>query len=183
MVTTNKAAPKVNITLNSARRNLFGRINLLYWIEHRLSEFREFRRWSKSELFDLRRRRAGRVMKKLFNEAERAFSLPKNALGRALEYPIGHEMALRNYLLDARLTPDNNPAENAICPVVIGRKNFLFVGSPDAGKSDAILCCLAECCWLNRVNFAEYLNDILPLLAVNRNSSELRELLPDRWKK
>ena len=36
---------------------------------------------------------------------------------------------------------------------------------------------------MNRVNFAEYLNDILPRLAVNRNSAELRELLPDRWEK
>lgn len=44
------------------------------------------------------------------------------------------------------------------------------------------LCSLAGCCRLNRVNFAEYLNDVLPRLAVNRNSTELRELLPDRWK-
>ena len=173
---------EANVTPDPIAEKFIRWINLLYRIEHRISEFRKKRRWSEPELFNLRRRRAERVMKKIFKEAKRTFSLPKSALGRALGYLIGHETELRNYLLDPRLTPDNNPAENSIRPVVIGRKNFLFVGSPDAGKYAAILCSLAGCCRLNRVNFAEYLNDVLPRLAVNRNSTELRELLPDRWK-
>ena len=172
-----------NVTPNPTASKFLVWINLLYRIEHRIAAFREADRWSGEELLELRKKRAGRVLKKLFAEAKQTFALPKSLLGSALRYLVTRESELRNYLLDPRLTLDNNPVENAIRPVVIGRKNFLFVGSPEAGKHAALFCSLAGCCRLNKVNFGEYLNDLLPRLTRHRTTTELRELLPDRWEK
>ncbi len=56
--------------------------------------------------------------------------LPKSPLGEAIAYTLGLWPKLTTYLEDGNIEIDNNKAENAIQPFVIGRKNFLFSGSP-----------------------------------------------------
>jgi transposase len=75
----------------------------------------------------------------------------------------------------------NNIAENALRIIALGRKNFLFVHSKEAGERIALLYSLTKSCTRLGVNPFEYFTDVL-----NRIKSEkvtnLRELLPDRWK-
>jgi hypothetical protein len=85
------------------------------------------------------------------------------------------------YLEDGRLEADNNLIENAIRPVALGRKNYLFAGSHAGAKRAATVYSLLGSCKLQGINPKEYLIDVLqrlPDLPVNR----LRELLPPFWK-
>jgi transposase len=67
-------------------------------------------------------------------EAERPKVLPKSPMGMAISYALSNWEALKRYVEDGDLDPDNNEAERAIRPVAIGRKNWLFCGS-DRGRS------------------------------------------------
>lgn len=62
--------------------------------------------------------------------------------------------ALQNVFADGRLLVDNNTAERAIKPVIIGRKNYLFAGSDAGGKRAAILYSIIETCKQNAINTA-----------------------------
>lgn len=75
---------------------------------------------------------------------------------------------------------DNNPAENSIRPIALGRKNWLFTGSLSAGKRAAIIMSLIETAKLNQHDPFEYLKSILTRLPTWPNS-QIRELLPYHW--
>ncbi len=92
-------------------------------------------------------------------------------------------MALNRYVEDGELSIDNNRAERAMRPVAIGRKNWLFVGSPQAGQRAAILMSLVASCKNNGVEPWAYLKDIFTRLAELPTEDTLAELLPDRWLK
>ena len=64
--------------------------------------------------------------------------LPKSLVGQAIQYTLNHWKALNNYLRDGLLHLDNNVAERAIKPFVIGRKNFLFAGSHQGAENAAV---------------------------------------------
>src|SRR5690606_11130703 len=65
--------------------------------------------------------------------------LPGSAIGKALRYSAERWDELSNYLYDGRLEPDNNLVENAIRPVALCRKNYLFAGSHKAAKRAALV--------------------------------------------
>ena len=88
--------------------------------------------------------------------------------------------ALCAHLSHAGIGVDNNPAENAIRPLALGRKNWLFVGSEQAGERAAVLMSLIESAKLNGHDAWAYLKDILTKLPTWPNS-RLAELLPHRW--
>ena len=66
-------------------------------------------------------------------------SLPQSPLGKAVKYALAEGEPLNRYLEDGRLEIDNNLTENAIRPSAIGKKNWLFIGHPDAGWRSAVL--------------------------------------------
>ena len=74
----------------------------------------------------------------------------------------------------------NNAVENAIRPLALGRKNWLFVGSPQAGRRAAVLMTLIESAKLCEVDPWAYLKDVLTKLPTWPNS-RLGELLPHNW--
>ena len=89
---------------------------------------------------------------------------------------------LANRLEDGRIPLDNNPAENAIRPFVIGRKNWLFLGSDAAGHRAASVYSLVLSCYRLGVDPWAYLRDVLPKLGDTRfPASRLDELLPETW--
>lgn len=106
---------------------------------------------------------------------------PKTLLGRAARYACKNMGALRGFLRDARIPLDNNRAEGAIRIVALGRKNFMFVHSEQAGKNLALLYSLVVSCTRNDVNPIEYLTDVLDRID-GVDAARLRDLLPDRWK-
>jgi transposase len=106
---------------------------------------------------------------------------PKTLLGKAGRYAWTNIRTLGQFLRNPRVPLDNNIAENALRIIALGRKNFLFVHSKEAGERIALLYSLTTSCTRLGVNPIEYFTDVL-----NRIESEkvtnLRELLPDRWK-
>lgn len=108
-------------------------------------------------------------------------ALPKSPIGKAIAYALNHWRALNNYCRHGVLNIDNNTAERAIKPLVIGRKNWMFAGSHDGAKNAAILYSLIETCKLNGINPFAYLKDVLTRLPTTL-SKDLNQLLPYNWK-
>lgn len=106
--------------------------------------------------------------------------LPKSKLKEALGYFCGLIPYLKNYTKHPFSRLDNNVAERAVRPLAIGRKNWLFFGSPDAGESGAILLSLVQTCRGLGINPREYLEDVFRKIW-SYNSQKLYELLPDQW--
>ncbi|XVJ69179.1 MAG: IS66 family transposase [Rhizobacter sp.] len=99
---------------------------------------------------------------------------------KAMDYTLKRWAALTLHLADARIPIDNNAVENAIRPLALGRKNWLFVGSQQAGERAAVLMTLIESAKLNGHDAWVYLKDVLTKLPTWPNS-RLHELLPHRW--
>ena len=77
--------------------------------------------------------------------------------------------------------PDNNIAESALRRVALGRKNFLFVGSEDAGHDLAVLYTLVASCEKHGVNPIDYVTDVLTRVH-SHPARDVLDLLPHRWK-
>ncbi|CCB85904.1 uncharacterized protein y4hP [Parachlamydia acanthamoebae UV-7] len=108
--------------------------------------------------------------------------LPKSKLKEAMGYFCGLIPYLKNYTKDAFARLDNNAAERAVRPLAIGRKNWLFFGSPDGGEAGAILLSLVQTCRGLGINPREYLEDVMRRI-MGHNSQKIYELLPDEWLK
>ncbi len=87
---------------------------------------------------------------------------------------------IKNYTKYAWAHIDNNPAEKAVRPIAIGRKNWLFVGSEESGKVAGIIMSLVQTCRTLNINPRTYLDDVLRRF-MGHNSQKLYELLPDEW--
>jgi transposase len=91
--------------------------------------------------------------------------IPKSLLGIAVNYALGHWNKLMVYLDHPGMSPDNNIAENAIRPFVVGRKNWLFAGTPKGAQASADLYSLietAKACGLEPYRYLRYLFEKLP---------------------
>ncbi|MCK9275691.1 MAG: IS66 family transposase [Syntrophales bacterium] len=106
---------------------------------------------------------------------------PSEPLRTAINYALNQKNALCRYLEDGRLRPDNNLAENAIRPIALGRKNWLFVGSERGGRAAALYMGLVQSCKDCDINPWEYFDDMLRRI-MSHPVNRLRELLPDQWK-
>src|SRR6478735_868100 len=108
--------------------------------------------------------------------------LPKSAIGKALAYSIKRWNKLSFYITDGRLKIDNNPVENSIRPVALGRKNYLFAGSHEAAKRSGMLYSLLGTCKMHNIEPYTWLKEVLQIIPqhpVNR----VKELLPHHYKK
>lgn len=108
--------------------------------------------------------------------------LPKSKLREAIGYFCGLIPYLKNYTQNVFARMDNNVAERAVRPLAIGRKNWLFFGSPDAGEAGAILFSLVQTCRGLEINPREYLEDVMRRI-MGHNNQKIYELLPDEWLK
>ena len=85
-------------------------------------------------------------------------------------------------MLDDGLIPlDNNPAENAIRPFVVGRKNWLFAGSRAGGERAAAIYSVIETAKLNGVEPQAYIADVIEKIASGWPASRWDELMPWNW--
>jgi hypothetical protein len=114
-------------------------------------------------------------------EAERPKVLPKSPIRVAISYALSNWEALERYTEDGDLNPDNNEAERAIRPVAIGRKNWLFCGSDNGGRTAAVLMTVCASCKQHGVNTFTYIRDLLVRVSTEP-ARRIRELLPDRRK-
>jgi transposase len=149
------------------------RIGLLYAIE------REIRGQCPSERCAMRQVRAAGILGELhiwLNTTLQQVSA-KSSLAGAIKYALVRWQALTRYRDDGRIDLDNNTAERAIRPVVLGRRNYMFAGSDGGGKSAASLYTLIGTALLNGAEPYHYLREVLGRIAehpINR----IDELLP-----
>ena len=99
------------------------------------------------------------------------------ALARAIDYSLRRWQALARYAQSGELPIDNNPIENAIRPIAIGKKNWLFTGSERAGKRAAAIQSLFATAKRNQLNPAAWLTDVIEKLPTWPNK-RIDELLP-----
>ena len=103
-----------------------------------------------------------------------------SGLAKAIDYTLRRWSALTRYLDDGRYPIDNNPVENAIRPIALGRRNWLFTGSESAGRRAAAIMSLIATAKNNGHDPHAYLKDVLTRLPTHPNS-RIGELLPHRW--
>jgi transposase len=108
-------------------------------------------------------------------------TLPQSPLGKACRYALTEWSALNRYLDDGRLELDNNLTENAIRPSAVGKKNWLFIGHPQAGWRSAVIYTIIASCRRRGINPWEYIRDIFKRLP-GMQQSNLHTLLPRCWK-
>ena len=104
-------------------------------------------------------------------------SLPKSPIGKAVAYCLPRWDNLINYLHDGSLEIDNNLAENAIRPIALGRKNYLFAGSHRGAERAAMFYSFFGTCKKNNVNPFEWLKKVLEIIPEYK-VNKLHELLP-----
>lgn len=107
--------------------------------------------------------------------------LPKSALGKALAYCIPRWDNLLAYLNDGSLEIDNNLAENAIRPIALGRKNYLFAGSERGAQRAAMFYSFFGTCRKNNINPFDWLKKVLEVIP-DYKVSQLTDLLPQNLK-
>ena len=100
---------------------------------------------------------------------------------KAIDYLLRRRVAFTRYLDDGRYPIDNNPVENAIRPIALGRKNWLFAGSETAGRRAAAIMSLIASAKANGHDPYAYLKDVLTRLPTHPNR-RIDELLPHSWK-
>lgn len=107
--------------------------------------------------------------------------LPRSLVGKACSYLIDHWDALVAHQQHSFTRLDNNLVENAIRPSAIGKKNWLFIGHPDAGQRSAIIYSLVVSCQRHGKDPFAYLRDVLRRLPAMSNQDDLAPLTPAQW--
>ena len=157
-------------------------IGLLYQVERRADK----ENLSDEERSELRSRLAYPIMvafeKWILGEYPKV--LPKGRIGKALRYTYNIYHKLTRYHLDGKLKIDNNLGENAIRPIALGRKNWLFCGNHDSAENAAIMYSMLGCCKAHKVNFRDWLVFFLNNIHKYNDdyTKDLTEMLPHNFK-
>jgi hypothetical protein len=115
-------------------------------------------------------------------ELVRQRTLPQWLLGQAIDYALKRWEALTRFMHDGVLEIDNNLIENEIRPSALGKRNWLFIGHPEAGERSAVIYSLLGSCRRHGVNPFDYLNDLFTRLPTAR-ITRIKEFTPSAWEK
>jgi len=172
-----------------ARRKFFDAIHssprdvhqILEWIRQLYDVEERARTWTAAARAALRQREAEPVLDRIeayLAQLERR-ALPKSVLAKAVSYAQNQWQALRRYTTDGRLSIDNNVSERTLRHQAIGRKNWLFLGSRQAGPRAAVLFTILAGAKRHRIEPWTYLRELL--LRLHADDPRLDEMLPDKW--
>ncbi|HEY3861028.1 MAG TPA: IS66 family transposase [Verrucomicrobiae bacterium] len=115
-------------------------------------------------------------------ELVRQRTLPQGLLGQAIDYALKRWEALNRFVDDGTLEIDNNLIENAIRPSALGKKNWLFIGHPEAGERSAVIYTLLGSCRRHGINPFDYLKDLFTRLPAAK-ITQIKEFRPMEWAK
>ena len=107
-------------------------------------------------------------------------ALPQSPIRQAINYTLNGWEALCCYTQDGDFAIDNNAAEQLMRPIAIGRKNWLFFGSDNGGRTAAILFTITQSAKRHSLNVFKYLKDIIARIS-DHPANQLHQLLPDKW--
>jgi transposase len=113
-------------------------------------------------------------------EAARTEALPSSALGKAAQYTLALWRKLTRFLEYPELELSNNLAENSMRPLVVGRKNWIHIGSKQAGPRVAAILSIVESCRRLKLPLRDYLAHVLPGLA-EWPMLRIKERTPSAW--
>jgi transposase len=156
-----------------------GEIRKIYLIEAHARE----ESMTPAQRFGLRLRLARPIwvgLKKRLEEVAPGL-LPQSPMGKAVRYALHEWEPLQNHLCDGRLEVDNNLTENSLRPACLGKKNWLFLGHPEAGWRSAVIYSIIVSCRRHKIDPWVYLKDVFTRLP-GATSQQLGEFLPARWK-
>lgn len=108
--------------------------------------------------------------------------LPQSLLGQAIQYSLSLWPELTRYVDHGEVEIDSNAVENSIRPTAVGKKNFLFVGHPEAGWRSAVIYSIMGSCHRYQIDPAKYLTDVLTRLP-DLKQSDVPTLTPKAWAK
>ena len=154
-------------------------IQQLYGIERWITE----NKLTGTDKSDYRKQKALPILGRLGEWLKEQYPgvLPSSAIGKAIAYSLSRWEKLSLYATTDFLNIDNNPVENSIRPVVVGRKNYLFAGSHAAAQRSAIFYSLLATCRNYDVHPTQWLEDVLTRIA-GYPINKIQELLPQNWK-
>jgi transposase len=109
-------------------------------------------------------------------------AIPKSSFAKALGCSIERWEKLSHYTENGMLNIDNNPVENSIRPVALGRNNYLFAGSHEAAKRSGMLYSLLGKCKMHGIEPYSWLKDILSRMP-NHSFNKIKKLIPHYWKR
>ncbi|OHX63792.1 hypothetical protein NH26_24840 [Flammeovirga pacifica] len=133
---------------------------------------------TKAEEIQLEREKyATPIINKLFQWAKEQKVLPKTDIGVAITYFLNHEKGLREYLKNGELLIDNNPIENKIRPLAIGRKNYMFAGNEQGAAQIAMFYSFFATAKMHDVEPYQWLKNTLEIID-DYPINKLEELLP-----
>ena len=155
-----------------------GYIRKLYGIEKRA----KVRKLDIEQLVALRQKEAKPLLTKFrkWLEKKSLHVVPKSLLGKAVSYSLDQWPRLVGYLEIGYATPDNNLAENAIRPFVVGRKNWLFAGTPEGAEASAAIYSLIETAKANGLDTYKYLRYLFENLPFAESEDDYRKMLPQQ---
>lgn len=150
---------------------------------YRIEDYARKEAMTPSQRHDLRHQLAPPILDTLQRQIQalQPSLLPQSPLAKAVHYTLGQWDALTRYLDDGRLEIDNNLIENAIRPSAVGKKNYLFIGHPDAGWRSATIYSITVTCARFGIDPWLYLADVLKRLP-SAKQSDIPAFLPAAWK-
>jgi transposase len=156
------------------------RMQVLYVLEEQMRE----QKLDWEQRTALRQEKAVPILQELGAWLDQQIMLvrPASPLGKAIAYAKTRWAGLSAYALHGQIEIDNNLVENAIRPLAIGRKNFLFAGSHKAAEMTAAMYSFMATCKKNGVNEFEWLKDVFERIPAHKQR-DLYQLLPNNWEK
>jgi transposase len=115
-------------------------------------------------------------------ELIRRKTLPQGLLGQAIDYALKRWEALTRFVEDSTLEIDNNLIENSIRPSALGKRNWMFIGHPEAGERSAVIYTLLGSCRRHGINPFDYLKDLFTRLPAAK-ITQIKEFTPAAWAK
>ena len=149
---------------------------------YRIEKYARENEFSFEQIRELRQEKAKPILDqfKTWLDAHHPLVPPKSLLGKAIQYTLNQWDRLVVYIQDGFLKPDNNVAENAIRPFVLGRKNWLFAGAPKGAEASATFFTLIETAKANGLEPYAYLRYLFEKLPFAQIESDYLKLLPNR---
>lgn len=153
-----------------------GLFKALFEIERFAADF------SEDERKALRDKMSKPLLQELKDWLDEQVIIPSTYMGDAITYCLNQWKALSYYAETGFVPMHNNDSENGIRPAVLGRRNWLFAGSMEGGKTAAIWMSIVQTCRRHGIDPFVYLRDVFTRLP-STSTSQIDQFLPDIWKR
>lgn len=155
------------------------RMDALFAVDRKAAEAR----LTPGSRLELRQEKSAAIVEEIHQKllAVKGTVLPKSKLGEAVGYALGQWPSMQVFLRHGEMELSNNLAENSMRPIALGRRNWIHIGSVEAGPRVAAILSVVETCKRLGIPVRQYLIDVLPGLA-DRKVSEVAGLTPMAWK-